>query len=334
MNSNREVLSPETRTLLSSLHHGVELETHIEAILQHFETIPPALIAAVSLQIRHDADLYAAPVGSFWLSPPKPHAALKLLQRTPGLEFIYIFHSSGYVREASLNKITGGLQSPFLVAAVMWRMNDWVAPVRAAAFRCAQRVFSLTQPETIARAGLDLLKRQYGWERWGELERSMVNDLYARPDVTAELASLLIQQTTGPTPSTFRHALRTPLFDAHLEDISSKSVHPMVRAIAVETLIDRSAKWRSGFRLEWVDKRYNLKRWIPTYSQRELVCSASPREIADRAILDRSPFVRRVVLDSVGRNSLPADVGRQYARQVEFDRSGAVREAAAFILRR
>nr|WP_201009200.1 hypothetical protein [Rhizobium rhizogenes]QCL09451.1 hypothetical protein pC5.7c_584 [Rhizobium rhizogenes]QCL09619.1 hypothetical protein pC5.8a_127 [Rhizobium rhizogenes] len=334
MNRNREILSPETRALLRSLRQAIELETQIEAILQHFETIPPASIAPVSLQIRQDAALYAAPVGSFWLSPPKPHAALQLLKQTPNLEFIYIFHSSGYLREASLNKITGGLQFPFFVAAIMWRMNDWVAPVRAAAFRCAQRVFPLTQPAIVARAGLELLKRQHGWERWGELERSIVGDLYARPDVTAELARLLIQQTTGPTPSTFRHALRTPLLDAHLEDISSKSVHPMVRAIAAEALIDRTAKWRSGFRWEWVDKRYNLKRRIPTYSQRELACSVSPRQVADRAILDRSPFVRRVVLDCVGRDSLPADTGRQYARQVEFDRSGAVREAAAFILRR
>lgn len=334
MNRNREILSPETRALLRSLHQAVELETQIEAILQQFKMIPPVSIAAVSLQIRHDGALYATPISSFWPSPPKPRAALRLLKQTPNLEFIYIFHSSGYLREASLNKIMGGLQSPFLVAAIMWRMNDWVAPVRAAAFRCAQRVFPLTQPDIIARAGLDLLKRQHGWERWAELERSMIGELYARPDVTAEFARLLIQQTTGPTPSTFRHALRTPLLDAHLEDISSKSVHPMVRAIAVEALIDRAAKWRSGFRWEWVDKRYNLRRWIPTYSQRELVGSASPKQVADRAILDRSPFVRRVVLDCVGRNSLPADVGRHYARQVEFDRSGAVRETAAFILRR
>ncbi|WFU05755.1 hypothetical protein QA648_21550 (plasmid) [Rhizobium sp. CB3171] len=258
---------------------------------------------------------------------------MKLLEQTPGLEFIYIFHSDGYVREASLDKITGGLQSPFLVAAVMWRMNDWVGPVRTAAFFCAQRVFPLTQPDIIARAALDLLKRQHGWERWDELERSMIDDLYARPDIAAELAKLMIQQTTGPTPSTFRHALRTPLLDAHLEDISTQSVNPMVRAIAAEALIDRMARWRSGFRWDWIDKRYNLKRWTPTCSGRVLVCSVSPTVVAERAIMDRSPQVRRVVLDCIGRNSLPADVGRQYARQVEFDRSPAVREAAAFILR-
>ncbi|MGZ9721380.1 hypothetical protein [Rhizobium miluonense] len=333
MNKNRQVLSSDTRALLRSVDQGTELEPRIGTILQQFKTIPPESIATVSLQIRHDAALYAALPGPFWLSPPKPHAALKLLKQMPGLEFIYIFHGDGYIREASLNKITGGLQSSFLVAAVMWRMNDWVAPVRTAAFFCAQRVFPLTQPAIIARAALDLLKRQHGWERWGGPERSMIEELYARPDVTAELARLLIQQTTGPTPSTLRHALRTPLLDAHLEDISTKSVNPVVRAIAVEALIDRTAKWRSGFRWDWIDKRYNLKRWIPTYSHRELVCSVSPMEVADTAILDRSPIVRRVVLECVGRNSLPPDAGRHYARQVEFDQSAAVREAAAFILR-
>lgn len=161
----------------------------------------------------------------------------------------------------------------------------------------------------------------------------MIEELYARPDVTTELAKLLIQQTTGPSPSTLRRALRTPLLDAHLRDISTKSVNPVVRAIAVEALIDRRAKWRSGSRWDWIDKRYNLKRWIPTYSHRELACSVSPIEVADRAIMDRSPLVRRVVLDCVGRNSLPADAGRQYAQQVKFDRSRAVWEAAAFILR-
>lgn len=70
MNRIREILSPETRALLRSLHQAVELETQIKAILQHFETIQSALIAAVSLQICDDADLYAAPVDSFGLSPP------------------------------------------------------------------------------------------------------------------------------------------------------------------------------------------------------------------------------------------------------------------------
>lgn len=333
MNRNREVRSPETRALLRSLHQGVDLEAEIEAILHQFKTVPPESIAAVSLQIRHDADLHAVPTGSFWTRLSKPQASLRLLKNTPGLEFIYIFHGDGYLREASLNKIAGGLQSPFLVAAVIWRMNDWAGPVRTAAYFCARRVFPLTPPDIIARAALDLLRRQRGWERWGEPERSMIEELYARPDVTAELSKLLIEQPTGPTPSTFRNALRTPLLDGHLEDISIRSVNPMVRAIAVEALIDGAAKWRSGSRLDWIDKRYNLKRWMPTYSHRELTCSVSPIEVADKAILDRSPLVRRVVLDSAGRNSLPADAGRHYAQQVEFDRSTAVREAAAFILR-
>ncbi|MGG6895901.1 hypothetical protein [Rhizobium sp. BR 315] len=122
---------------------------------------------------------------------------MKLPEQTPSLEFVYIFHGDGYLREAFLNKIKGGLQSPFLVAAVMWRMNDWVGPVRTAAFFCAQRVFPLTQPDIIARAALDLFGRQRGWQRWGKPERSMIEQLYARPDITAELAKLLIQQTTA-----------------------------------------------------------------------------------------------------------------------------------------
>lgn len=297
MNRNREVLSPETRALLRSLHQGAELETQIRTILQQFAKIPPASIAAVSIQIRHDGELYAVPAGSFWFKLSKPQMSLRLLKQTPGLEFIYIFHGDGYLREAALNKITGGLQSPFLVAAVIWRMNDWAGPVRTAAFFCAQRVFPLTQPNIIARAALDLFPRQQGWERWGEPERSMIEEFYARPDITAELAKLLIEQTTGPSPSTLRHALRTPLLDAHLEDISIKSVNPVVRAIAVEALIDLTARWRSGFRWDWIDKRYNLKRWIPTYSHRELACSVSPIEVADRAIIDRSPLGRSNSID-------------------------------------
>ncbi len=332
MSKNREVLSPETRALLASLRQSVDLETEIEAILQQFKRIPPSSIAAVSLQIRHDADLHAMLTDPFWASLSKPQAALRLLKNTSGLKFIYIFHGDGYLREASLNKIADGLQSPFLVAAVIWRMNDWVAPVRTAAYFCAERVLPLTPPDIIARAALDLLRRQRAWERWGEPERSMIEEFYAQPDVTAELAKLLIQQTTGSTPTTLRHALRMPLLDAHLEDISTRSVNPVVRAIAVEALIDRKPKWRSGFRWDWIDKRYNLKRWMPTYSHRELACSVSQIEVADRAILDRSPTVRRV-LESVGRNSLPADAGRHYARQLESDRSAGIREAAAFILR-
>ena len=83
-------------------------------------------------------------------------ARLRLLAETPRLEFLFIFHPDGFVREAALAKIDGALPSPFYFCAIVWRLNDWVAQIRDAAAGCAQRAFPATAAPVIAEARLEL----------------------------------------------------------------------------------------------------------------------------------------------------------------------------------
>ena len=56
----------------------------------------------------------------------------------PGLRYLFIFHGDETIREAALGKIVSGLPSPFLFAAIAWRLNDRALPVRRAAAECAR----------------------------------------------------------------------------------------------------------------------------------------------------------------------------------------------------
>ena len=69
---------------------------------------------------------------------------LPTLARAATLNFawLFLFHPSGYIREAALDSIVTPPTSAFFFAALAWRLNDWAGPVRKAAERCAVRVMN------------------------------------------------------------------------------------------------------------------------------------------------------------------------------------------------
>lgn len=308
----------------SSLSVALDLLAHLD----------PGHVARADGEIATVAGLDRQPPQSLLgkIFSPRPSGASQLL-RTPGLEYLFVFHRDGRLREAALLKITGGLPSPFLFAAVLWRLNDWAEPVRQAAARCASRSFPATNPAVVARTAAELLVRQASWRRWQE-ERSILDEVFGRSDVAAELANLMAAATTGPQASMLRHALRTPVLDQYLEQLAFDATQPAVRAVALRTLIDGKAEWPSGAAWRWIDKSMGLRRRETVFDHRSLKIPPSRAILIKHGIRDKSAAVRRVALTGVIRHMLGTEEARAFAEPLQFDRSSSVREKAEFILQR
>ncbi len=318
----------------AKLRSGDDVSSALGVALDLLANLDPGHVARADAAIAAAAGLDRQAPQS-WLGQivsPHPSAASQLL-RTPGLEYLFVFHRDGRLREAALLKITGGLPNPFLFAAILWRLNDWAGPVRQAASRCASRSFPVTNPAVVARTAVELLLRQANWRRWRE-ERSLLDEVFSRGDVAAELANLMSAATTGPHASTLKYALRTPGLDQHLEQLAFSARQPSVRAVALGTLMNGRAEWPSGTAWRWIDKSMGLRRRERTFDHRDLDEKPSTHALIERGINDKSALVRRVALSGIIRHMLGTAKARALAAPLVSDRSLSVRQRAEFILRR
>lgn len=306
---------------------GAELGAALDLLAQ----LPPGLVSRADGAIAMAAGLvHRAPRLTLGRILHRSSDAALLL-RTPGLEFLFLFHRNGRLREAALLRISRGLPSPFLFAAILWRLNDWVAPVREAAARCAGRAFPATDPDVVARAAAALLVRQASWGRW-EDERALLDRALARDDVAERLARLIVDDRMGPLASVLRHALRTPALDRHLHRIAFDAVQPSVRAVALDTLINGMARLPAGFAWQWVDKSMGLQQKVKIFDERPLTIAYPRAELIARGVRDRSAAVRRVALTGIIRHLRGTPEAREHAAALIADRSPSVRAKAAFIL--
>jgi len=194
---------------------------------------------------------------ALWLEWPSP-SEQALLKRNNDFAWLFLFHPSGHVREAALDCINSAPTSPFFFAALAWRLNDWVQPVRRAAERCAERVLHRTAADVAATAALYLLGRRLAWGRWSD-EAKALDKVFERKDVMAGIALRLTRQPTGALATYLRQALRYPAIDEHLPRIASTAIQPSVRAVAYRCLISGKAAWTVGFEWAWIDKVYGLR---------------------------------------------------------------------------
>jgi hypothetical protein len=104
---------------------------------------------------------------------------------------VLMFNRNGYVREAALKGVNQLPDTPFFLAALVWRLNDWVEPVRRAAEGCAKL-----------------------WSRWGSPPAIML-DALARPEC---VHGLMVQfaRTAEISAAALRGAMRFGLLDNHL----------------------------------------------------------------------------------------------------------------------
>jgi len=255
----------------------------------------------------------------------------ELLLKTPNLEYLYLFHGNGYLREQSLAEIDGPIESAFYFNSIAYRLNDWAEPVRKAAQACAARVFPQTSTRIIAEAAFVLLERMRHWQR-RDKEAEILEETFARADVIEQLSDLIETAITGSPSRVLLNTLRQKNMDAYLLKLSRLALQPSVRALALKSLIQGYAAWPDGFRREWTDKSMGQFRRVPTFHRRELDCSEPVEALLAQGAVDKAAIVRKVAADGLvqHRRSLnDLDVLLDLFVQ---DKSRAVKERANFIL--
>jgi hypothetical protein len=256
----------------------------------------------------------------------------ELLAANADLAWLFLFHPSGYLREAALCYITTPPTSPFFLAALAWRLNDWVEPVRQAAKRCVKHIAPDIAAAVAGDAAVYLLERRSVWGRWRD-EGNVLDLVFTRDDVLAALATRLQEQSTGPLAACLRHALRYPGMDQHLPRLAKAATQPSVRAVAYKCLISGKAAWPVGFEWVWIDKVYGLRRRTPVLNTRPIQRDCPPINFVKTGIRDKSAFVRKVAADAMiaVRSEIP-DEGSLIAH-LATDQSPLVRSRAGFLLR-
>jgi len=332
----RSVLSPSLAVKLSSL--GTKLgrerrDRELGETLTELSALPAAHIVRASHEIARAARF------GWWQEPSLmdelfgwPPSERKLMATNPNYAWLFLFHPNGRVREAALHSITAPPDSPFFLAALAWRLNDWAEPVRQAAKQCVKRTSSEIPASVAADAALYLLERRFVWGRWRD-EADVLDLVFMRDDVLAALARQLGELPTGPLATCLRNALRYPGIDQYLPRLAVAAVQPSVRAVAYKCLISGKATWIAGFEWSWIDKVYGLRRRIPTFETRDLGRDRAATDFVVDGIQDKSAFVRKVVADSMiaVRPQIPDE--ETLVARLAKDRSSAVRSRADFLLR-
>jgi hypothetical protein len=337
---NQTVLSLETRQSISDVADRVQKGRapgpELQKIIAALNLAPAKACEEIERSVRQSFAGWAsceAVVGArlpmFWRTAASAEDAL---QRWPELAYLYLFHGSGYLRESALTRWAWPPSSPLMLAAIAIRMNDWVQQVRVAAKRCAELWFPSVAPEVVVDAFDFLIQRHDILGRWDVAERLVVEDMLYRRDVLVSLAHRLQHQKSGPARRTLLLALRRPGFDFSLPELAS-AVMPSVRAVAIQTLIERRATWQNGFTLEWIDKRYGKARKVPTMSVRDIALDLKVDDLLLTHSEDRSPLVRKVVANAlIDRIDVPTPIYFEIASRLTRDRSSVVASKAEYFL--
>jgi hypothetical protein len=351
----RPVLSPSLSAKLAALATRPPTNRELDDILTELAALPAHLVVRASREIATHAGLgwwqpekrprqvipthrailfYQRIRDRLWLqSSPVPFPSdRELLAGNADLAWLFLSHPSGYLREAALCHITAPPTSPFFLAALAWRLNDWVEPVRQAAKRCVKRIAPDVAAAVAADAAVYLLERRFVWGRWRD-EANILDLVFTRDDVLAALATRLQKQSTGPLAACLRYALRYPGMDQHLARLAKAAVQPSVRAAAYKCLISGKAAWPVGFEWTWIDKVYGLRRRTPLLHTRTIQRDRPPADFVEPGIRDKSPFVRRVAVDAMitVRWEIPDE--RSLIAHLAKDQSPLVRSRADFLLR-
>jgi len=258
---------------------------------------------------------------------------LESLEKNADFAWLFLFHHSGFVREAALNLIRHPPISPFFLSAIILRLNDWVEPVRVAATKCATRIFPSVNPKTAADTALVLLRHHWTWGRWQAEEHAVLDGLFGRADVVAVLADRLAGNTGGALATCLRHALQYSAVDEHLSFLASSATQPAVRATALQCLISQKASWPIGYQYQWIDKVYGVQKRVPVAQAREISVQAPVDRLIRNGIADRSPMVKRVAVDALIANRRTFPEIDSIVASLLRDRSPSIRERAGFLVR-
>jgi hypothetical protein len=243
-----------------------------------------------------------------------------------------MFHGSGYVRQAAMEALSSSPRCPFEVAAVVYRLNDWVGNVRTASTTYAREFLVTARAEAISESAFFLLSQMSFLSRWDDQALSVLQDSIYRTEVLEEMRKQFLAPRGGKVGQTLRLVLRRADFDLHLEELALDARLPTVRAIAVETLLMGRARWFVGYRREWVNKVYGITRRVAEFETRNVEIDYGVEIILGAAARDKSSLVRRITADFLISKRGNSTAGMaELSDALRNDKSSAVRSRIDFL---
>lgn len=257
---------------------------------------------------------------------------LGMLAKHPGLALVFIRHPNGYLREAGLKAIGQAPVSPFVLATVMYRLNDWVAPVRTAAANTVRRLFAAMPADTAAAVAPALASYSQHWGR-SAAHRELFAEMLEIPGVISAIVALLASSQVKGSSALLNTLMARENIDAWLPVLAREARAPAVRAAASRVLIHGVARWQTGREIEIIDRYTGKRAFRNTYAQRPLM-QHMPREDAIRnAADDRAASVRKLAVDAIINGNASAEIADNVIARLKSDPSPTVRGRIEFVIR-
>ncbi|WP_155914649.1 hypothetical protein [Asticcacaulis sp. AC460] len=263
-------------------------ESLVAGLCEAIAALPPQTVPQAGREMPIRAQLYVY-----------DHSVdLTLLRSHPGLACLFLFHGSGYVREAALRLMDTQVPAVFPVCAVAYRLNDWVSQVRTAAAGCFGRLVATMDAAVLGEAAAYLLAARRHWQR-GPLEIAVIDDTTSRDDVRADLVARMISYAQGAPQRILLAAAGESRLDPDLPRLMREARHPSVRALAALFLMRGEVRWPVGLETRWIDKSMGVSRRTTRYASRPLTITVSVDDTLAATVQDGSPQVRKVAMQAV-----------------------------------
>ncbi|MBT9547812.1 MAG: hypothetical protein IV090_20655 [Candidatus Sericytochromatia bacterium] len=255
------------------------------------------------------------------------------------LTWLDLCSGDGYIREETLNALSGAAPNRFFLALALRRLNDWVPQVRAAARKQLPLIANASDPEQVVDVLCATLPHWDSWGRMEDADKQVILELISPEKVLIALKFRLISSKSGPMTTILVQACRTPALDPYLAEIAHRAIQPAVRAKVYRLQLSRKNVWFEGKKWEWTNLRDCKGRFKPIHFERALSVDSPFLETLKLAATDPSPMVRRVAGEMLIRelNTISAETGadvRNLAELLASDTSVSVAEQGKFVLKR
>lgn len=261
------------------------------------------------------------------VSRAAPGPVPALIAGTPGMAALFLHDPNGWHRDAALLRLDVPA-TPFDLAALLARLDDWVPDLRRLAETRLARLAPRVPAESIAQV---LIARQgridSAW-RISPVGHRLWQELVARDDVQERLLAHFLSDQGRQIRQVFLRRAEAQAGDAHLPRLAREAAHPSIRASALWWLMDGQVSYASP-RPALVPGHG----WQPVAARRPLGIPSDPAGLMQAAARDRSAQVRKVAAEMLRRYA-QTDPGaaQALARQLADDRNSGVRARARWFL--
>ncbi len=327
-------LISEIQSLTKSLCRAAEDQENTAELELKFwellEKIGPRHVSLFDQKMRYNL-YYISSWGQSVQLPSKTER--KLIATTQSGPFVLISSHNGFVREAALKGIHD-IPSAFCFALILYRLNDWVPQVRAAAIQAIKRNRSFITDEILIEC-LDVFFRSHEWGRGQEQEQKILSDLYDRNALTVRITNEILTRKTDWAPRALRHMLQTHKLDDHLLEMALKARHPGVRRIATQVLLKRKFEWfgvrrdKQSFK---VGELGTTHYFLPQKLGRSISTQFDREDLIKQGLEDPHPPVRLLCLEAYAETHRSRPDADEVFKRFLSDKAYSISDLCAFWL--